>query len=174
MEIISDDYADAKRRQEYVDAKRRRPEGDIPETGLVQAQFVWTGYLTRWPCTVCGGCTEKVAVLTEGPGNIRACEGCLKCGDIDGHLERRAAQLENEARLTRSLIGRLKVPSYEEWQHEEERCDAWYENCSVEELRERRMKEKAEREAQLTEQLAKDQARIAAGLPAHDPDYIPF
>jgi hypothetical protein len=35
-----------------------------------------------------------------------------------------AQQLEEQAQKTRSLIGRLKVPTYEEWVAEEERVDA--------------------------------------------------
>ena len=44
--------------------------------------------------------------------------------EIDERLAMHAQQLEEQAQKTRSLIGRLKVPTYEEWIAEEERVDA--------------------------------------------------
>ncbi len=99
---------------------------------MIEVKFVRTNFFTRWPCTICGGCTEKVSVLTEGEQPlsddgecrlIRICEGCLKEADIDGSLELHARQLEAEAELLREMIGRLKAPTYEEWQAREERED---------------------------------------------------
>jgi hypothetical protein len=152
MEMISDDYAQAKHHQ---------PQGPIPESGPVQVELVWTNVYTRWPCTVCGGCTEKVGVLAEGPGRIRVCEQCLKDGDIDGQLERTAASFERDAAATRALIGRLKVPSYEEWEQDMDRCDAHRLGCSVEDVRKRKHEEaqawidaiKAQRDAKLTDDV---------------------
>jgi hypothetical protein len=66
-----------------------------------------------------------VNVLTQSlDGTVRVCETCLKDGQIDERLAIHAERLKNEARKTRSLIGRLKVPSYDEWLAEEQRVDA--------------------------------------------------
>lgn len=95
----------------------------------IELQFVRTSFFTRWPCTVCGGNTEKVIVLCEGRVNpdvestIRVCERCLEAGDIDGRLERHAEYLEAFAERVRSLIGRLNVPTYAAWQDAEKRND---------------------------------------------------
>jgi hypothetical protein len=110
---------------------------------LIEVKLVPTNFHTRWPCTICGGCTEKVSVLAEGlvahdaalpdayPVNpiarilchhrpngrtIRVCESCLEAGNIDQRLAEHARLLEAEARDMRALIGRLRVPSYEQWQ----------------------------------------------------------
>ena len=86
-----------------------------------------TNFFTRWPCTICGGCTEKVAILAEGTlqlsddgecMTVRVCETCLEGGDglgIDARLDLHAQALEAEAALVRSMIGRLKVPTFAEW-----------------------------------------------------------
>jgi hypothetical protein len=69
--------------------------------------------------------TRGVNVLTESlDGTVRVCEHCLKDGQIDERLAIHAQRLEDEAQKTRSLIDRLKVPSYEEWLAEEQRVDA--------------------------------------------------
>ncbi len=103
-----------------------------PNMTMIEVKFVRTNFFTRWPCTICGGCTEKVNVLTEGQQplsddgeyrQIRICERCLEKADIDGSLELHARQLEAEAELLREMIGRLKAPTYEEWQAREERED---------------------------------------------------
>jgi hypothetical protein len=52
--------------------------------------------------------------------------------------------LEGIARLTRSLIGRLQVPTYQEWLDEHDRHEAYDGNCSAEEVRERRERWEAE------------------------------
>src|SRR5262245_48950523 len=90
----------------------QRDERPVPATGPIEIRLVESSFLTRWPCSVCGGTTEKVEVLAEGPGGLRVCEGCLKCGDIDKELEQYAQRLAQEAAATRALIGRLKVPTY--------------------------------------------------------------
>ena len=79
----------------------------------------------HWPCTVCGGQTSGVNVLNESPdGTIHVCEHCLKAGHIDERLAMHAQRLEEQAQEIRLLIGRLKVPSYEEWLAEEQRVNA--------------------------------------------------
>ena len=102
-------------------------------TEPISVELVETNFFTRYPCTVCGGCTEKVAILAEGTQRlsddqesrtVRVCETCLEdCDDdhlppgfgIDYRLDLRARALEAEAALIRSLMGRLKVPTFAEW-----------------------------------------------------------
>jgi hypothetical protein len=52
---------------------------------------------------------------------IRVRPECLREGNIDARLENTARQLESEAAWTRLLIGRLRVPTYAQWEQEEER-----------------------------------------------------
>jgi hypothetical protein len=98
-------------------------------TETIELKFKRTNFLTRWPCTVCGGCTEKVSVLTEakdtinGGDDIRVCERCLERNDIDGELARHADNLEVYAQELRRLIGHLKVPTIEQWQTEYDRVE---------------------------------------------------
>ena len=75
---------------------------NIP-TKPITINLVETNCFTRWPCTVCGGCTEKVAILAEGTQplsddgehrKIRVCETCLEEDDVDSTLEQHAASLE--------------------------------------------------------------------------------
>lgn len=95
-------------------------------TKKIELKFERTDVFTRWPCTVCGGCTEKVEILVEAKdtingGDLRVCEQCLKRGDIDGELGRHADRAEAYAQELRRLIGHLKVPTYAEWEAECER-----------------------------------------------------
>ncbi len=98
------------------------------DVDMIEMRFTTaTGYIRR-PCHVCGGTTEKVNVLVEaemdGPySGLRCCEYCLKAGDIDGRLAEYASSLEKQAAGVRALIGRLKVPTYAEWQAYEKRVD---------------------------------------------------
>jgi hypothetical protein len=99
-------------------------EDDMTTTNSkIVISLVEAGCLTRWPCHVCGGYTEKVSVLAEGEHH-RVCESCLQAGDIDARLERFAARLEAQAKDTRGLIGRLQVPTYEAWQAACDRYEA--------------------------------------------------
>jgi hypothetical protein len=52
------------------------------------------------------------------------CEHCLKENAVDERLALHAKRLEAQAQETLALIGRLRVPSYEEWEAEEARVDA--------------------------------------------------
>ncbi|MCH8167162.1 MAG: hypothetical protein IIC03_04445 [Proteobacteria bacterium] len=101
-------------------------------TGIIEISLTPANFLTRWPCHVCGGRTEKDPVLAEGEQNlpsdglpgrkyrtVRVCDQCLKGADglsIDQRLETYARQLEYEAELTRAMIGKLQVPSHAEWE----------------------------------------------------------
>ena len=85
----------------------------------VKAELMKTSFITRWPCHVCGGHTEKVAILTEVPageyGGLRVCETCIEAQAIDAGLRRRAAELEGQAEAIRNLIGLLEVPTPQEY-----------------------------------------------------------
>jgi hypothetical protein len=99
-------------------------------TNKIEIKLVETNFFTRWSCTVCGGCTEKDPVLAEselekgdGVQCIRVCDLCLKAGDINDRLRARAANLRQRADYIESLIGRLIVPTYQEWQAACDRAD---------------------------------------------------
>jgi hypothetical protein len=124
-----------------------RKGGDVIEIECVRAKS-WQ----RYPCTICGGWTEKVSVHAESDALppkegsvlpessdgrdeyevIRVCEFCLKSGDIDerlaeqaadieANIERRAEQSRQYVQFLRSLVGKLKVPTFAQWQ---EACQA--------------------------------------------------
>ena len=102
-----------------------------PKPTMIEVELVEAGFLTRWPCTVCGGCTEKVPILAqgrqafsddEGYRTIRVCENCLQFGELDTRLELHARQMEAEAILLREMIGQLKVPTFAGWQA---RCEQY-------------------------------------------------
>ena len=109
------DLADAI--EQHTEKYRNRPMIDIKLTE--------TNFFTRHHCTVCGGCTEKVAILAEGTQRlsddgetriVRVCETCLNDDHgIDALLEYHAGALEAEATLIRNLIGQLKAPTFAEW-----------------------------------------------------------
>lgn len=84
------------------------------------------GYFRRG-CHVCGGHTEKVTVLAEVVSGeyqgMRVCETCLKAGDIDARLAAHADTLEAQAALLREVIGRVKVPSFEDWERKAKQVD---------------------------------------------------
>ena len=99
---------------------------------MIEIKLTETNFFTRHPCTICGGCTEKVAILAEGTQQlgdgdsrtVRVCETCIEGCDgeglppgfgIDYRLDLRARQLEAEAALIRSMMGQLEVPTFAEW-----------------------------------------------------------
>lgn len=94
---------------------------------MIEVKLTTTNVLTRWPCHVCGGCTEKVTVLAEvadGPlQGFRVCEQCLQAGNIDERLqqhadaaEARIPKIREHAAKLRALVGRIKVPTWEEYE----------------------------------------------------------
>ena len=109
--------------------------GDIlnfkPKPTAIEIELVEAFGYRRRPCTVCGGWTEKVAILAEGDQplsndgefrRVRVCENCLQFGEIDEKLELHARQMEAEAALLREMIGRIQVPTFAEWQA---RCEQY-------------------------------------------------
>ena len=91
---------------------------------VIELHFERTNFFTRWPCTFCGGTTEKVAMLCEGEG-LRACEQCLEAGQdqLDERLRKTADAYDGEAQARRSLIGRVKIPTYAECKAAEKAYD---------------------------------------------------
>jgi hypothetical protein len=90
----------------------------------IEIKLVGTNVFTRWACTVCGGHTDKVSILAEDQlGGIRVCEQCLHAGNIDDRLREHVAWLRQRADYIESLIGRLIVPTYEEWEAACDRAD---------------------------------------------------
>lgn len=80
-----------------------------------------TNFLTRWPCDICGGCTEKVPILCEvvtGPyEGLRICEYCLEAGgeEVNMRLKYYIRTLEQRVYELKSMEGRLDFPKYAEW-----------------------------------------------------------
>lgn len=83
-------------------------------------ELVETNFLTRWPCHICGGCTEKEPILCEVKSGeykgTRVCESCLKCGHFDDHIRAQIESLEKYAESLKSMIGRIQAPTYEQWE----------------------------------------------------------
>lgn len=97
---------------------------------MIEIKLIPTNYFTRWGCTVCGGRTEKDAILCEGETEnvfVRVCPQCLKSPElIDEKLEGRAVELESLADGLRSIKGELVLPSYGEWEAATEKLnDEW-------------------------------------------------
>ncbi len=88
--------------------------------------LVATNVFTRWDCDICGGCTEKVSPLCEGVApdgrGIRCCETCLEAGQdqLDARLLRHIAGREKYGQryveFLKGIVGRVKVPTYAEWE----------------------------------------------------------
>jgi hypothetical protein len=94
---------------------------------MIEIKLVHSPSLHRYPCDVCGGLNERAYILAKGEAefgddtwSIHVCMFCLKEGNIDARLTEHAETKEEVARALRSFIGRLKVPTHEEWQAAEE------------------------------------------------------
>lgn len=93
-------------------------------TEPIRVELTETHSLTRRPCAVCNGNTEKEAVnagFTIDGGDARhiVCEECLKAGayGIPGRLRLKAMRLESWASDLRELADRAWIlPSHEEWE----------------------------------------------------------
>jgi hypothetical protein len=95
-----------------------------------ETKFVFNKHGNRQPCHCCGGFTDEFEVCAEEKieegdegDKLRVCARCLKAGQdqIDVILRAHVAQLRRYAQEIEGLIGRLKVPSYADWQAETER-----------------------------------------------------
>jgi ribosome-binding protein aMBF1 (putative translation factor) len=97
---------------------------------MIEFKFARHYLLPACPCDVCGSYTDKqIAATAELDGTkLYVCERCLKHGNIDERLAKHAERMESGVRFLRSLIGRLRVPSYAEWRaaadREHEETDA--------------------------------------------------
>jgi hypothetical protein len=94
---------------------------------IIMVELVETNVFSRWHCTVCDGCTNPVSVLAEGKDGkraIRVCEQCLEAAEIDKRLAATAAAHERHAAYLRSLVGRLRVPTYAAWKARIEKVEA--------------------------------------------------
>ena len=95
---------------------------------IIMVELVETNVFSRWHCTVCDGCTNPVSVLAEGKDGkraIRVCEQCLEAAEIDKRLAATAAAHERHAAYLRSLVGRLRVPTYAAWKARSQQCARW-------------------------------------------------
>ena len=94
---------------------------------IITVELVETNVFSRWHCTVCDGCTNPVSVLAggkDGKRAIRVCEQCLEDAKIDKRLAATAAAHERHAAYLRSLVGRLRVPTYAAWKARIEKVEA--------------------------------------------------
>jgi hypothetical protein len=112
-------------------------------TDKIKFKFVRANWYTRWPCHVCGGCTEQVSILCEArlpvsggtETTMRVCERCLEAGQdqIDRRLRDQIEELEGHARDLRNLVGRLDIPAFEEWERAMDDVNAEYEEAEFRE-----------------------------------------
>ena len=68
-----------------------------------------------------------MSVLAEGKDGkraVRVCEQCLEAAEIDKRLAATAAAHERHAAYLRSLVGRLRVPTYAAWKARIEKVEA--------------------------------------------------
>ena len=93
-----------------------------------------TNVLTRWPCFICAGWTEKEGVLArfedvEFPhGEHVVCGECLKAGAdaVPARLEGEARRLDYRAAVLRAYAqARWVMPTYEEWETAVVKADEW-------------------------------------------------
>lgn len=77
-------------------------------------------------CFVCDRMEDNdQPIIAEGSclyGTLKLCTGCLAAGNIDNLLAARANDLMADAQTLRSLIGRLRVPTYVEWKAANDRA----------------------------------------------------
>lgn len=82
-------------------------------------ELVETNFLTRWPCNICGGCTEKDPILCEVKSGeykgMRICTSCLTCGNYDDNIRAQIDDHERYIKLLKSMLGRIEAPTYDQW-----------------------------------------------------------
>jgi hypothetical protein len=90
------------------------------EKQKVKVELVRSCYLTRYPCHVCGGLTGKDSILAEVKEGefkgFRVCRQCIAQRDFDRKLLKRAEHLTEVVTTLRSLVGRLEVPTLQEYE----------------------------------------------------------
>ena len=91
------------------------------DAAKIKFEFTPTNCYFRWPCHICGGHTDKDAILCEvlkgSHKGLRICDQCLEAGKekVDARLQSNIAQLEEHTAYLRTLTGRLEFPSYSAW-----------------------------------------------------------
>jgi hypothetical protein len=145
------------------------------ETAMtIEFKFVPTNVITRWPCDICGGWTDKDEILIEADApdgsTLRVCPLCLK-GDVEETLKERAEQIEADAphaaarmiayaQELRSLIGQIKVPTFAEWEAEtKNHYNEWLANLPPDE----RAEEEAYRASVAAPMPQDNKANVKAG-----------
>jgi hypothetical protein len=86
----------------------------------ITVELVPTNMLTRWPCLVCGGSTDKEAVnaeFTDDDGTHYVCGECLRDPSaVRARLEAQAASHDAHAAALRQYAQRpWLLPSRDEW-----------------------------------------------------------
>jgi hypothetical protein len=112
MNMATTEPARRRNRRKQEGASNVKTENKLPP---IKVKLVETNVYTRWPCTVCSGCTGKVAILAESEDDIRVCEKCLKEG-VEARLQEHIRKEIEFVEFLRSLVGRLNVPTYEAWE----------------------------------------------------------
>jgi hypothetical protein len=110
--------------------EQHEQKGNVMSDDKIKFELTPASYFTRRPCHVCGGRTEKVSILCEAKlpcsdgveVTMRVCETCLMAGQdrIDKRLNSHIKELEGHARDLGGLVGRLVIPTFDEWQRAEE------------------------------------------------------
>jgi|GEM_PF-4555720 len=70
-------------------------------------------------CDICGGWTNGDGVLCQawaGEEELLACQQCVKNGAADELIEKNVKRLRDLALFFESLLGRVVLPSNEEWE----------------------------------------------------------
>ncbi len=120
----------SKKQQDQLDQDQANSAAAISRACRpVPVELVESRTLIRQPCTVCGGCTERVRVVAEARNLdheliVRVCEDCLRHDDIDGRLENTAFFMEANAKYVRGLKGRLVLPTYAQWEKRNDELEA--------------------------------------------------
>jgi hypothetical protein len=81
-----------------------------------------TNLYMRWPCHLCGGCTDKEGVecVAPCPGDgkpheLFACQQCVEENDPDARIAEQTAHREAQIGYLRSLLGRVVLPGADAW-----------------------------------------------------------
>ncbi len=83
-------------------------------------ELVEDNAIVRRPCFICGGYSEKSQIVCEVREGLHkgkmVCEFCVQSQEIDDILKGHIESLETRAAILRSLIGRVEVPTWEQWE----------------------------------------------------------
>ena len=120
-------FSEAARQEREMERQEADCQGKEMENQKVKVEFVRSAFLTRYPCHVCGGFTGKDCILAEVKNGefkgFRVCECCLIEREFDAKLIKHAESLEADAAELRSLVGRLEVPTFEQYKAESRKAN---------------------------------------------------